>query len=51
MQISARNQLKGTVKHVTPGMSEMYQQAAAVLARRMKIDRVHLDTYLWVEGR
>lgn len=39
------------VKHLTPDVSDEYQQAAAALARKMEIDRVHLDTYLWVDGR
>jgi hypothetical protein len=39
------------VKHLTAGTSNDYQQAAAQLAAQRKIERVHLDTYLWIEGR
>jgi hypothetical protein len=39
------------VKHLKPELSDEYQQAAAALSMRMQIERVHLDTYLWVDGR
>jgi hypothetical protein len=39
------------VKHVPREVSEVYQSAAAELAQRFGIARVHLDTYLWVQGR
>jgi hypothetical protein len=39
------------VKHVTPEISAHYQLAALLLSRSKGISRVHLDTYLWVEGR
>lgn len=39
------------VKHLTPELSELYQQAALEMCIQKKLARVHLDTYLWVEGR
>ena len=39
------------VKRVTPEISEPYQEAALLLSRSWGISRVHLDTFLWVDGR
>ena len=39
------------VKHLQPVTSEAYQEFALELSRRWKIDRVYLDTYIWVENR
>ena len=39
------------IKYLTPDVSDLYQQAASELAERRGISRVHLDTYLWIEGR
>jgi hypothetical protein len=39
------------VKRLTPELSAEYQAIAADLSRRMRISRVHLDTFLWIEGR
>jgi hypothetical protein len=39
------------VKHLTPSLSADYQAFAKELSSRMGIHRVHLDTFLWVEGR
>ena len=39
------------VKHLQPVTSEAYQAFALDLSRRWKIDRVYLDTYVWVENR
>ena len=35
------------VKHLDPGMSAVYQEAAFGLARQYGVARVHLDTYWW----
>ena len=39
------------VKHLQPVTSGVYQAFAKELSRRWKIDRVYLDTYIWVENR
>jgi hypothetical protein len=39
------------VKRLTPTMSETYQTFALEHSRKLNIERVYLDTYLWVEGR
>ena len=39
------------VKHLQPVTSETYQAFALELSRKWKIDRVYLDTYVWVENR
>lgn len=39
------------VRHLTVGVSEVFQQAALVEARRHKITRVHLDAILWSQAR
>lgn len=39
------------VKRLTAEESEQYQAAAAWLCARWGVTRVHLDTYLWVDGR
>jgi hypothetical protein len=39
------------VKHLTPLVSDAYQEVARDLAGALRITRVHLDTFLWVEGR
>jgi hypothetical protein len=39
------------VKHLSPELSDEYQEAALGLARRMKISRVHLDAVWWARGR
>jgi hypothetical protein len=39
------------VKRVTPDLSARYQDGAMSLSRDWGITRVHLDTYLWVDGR
>lgn len=39
------------VKHLYPVTSETYQAFALALSRKWKIDRVYLDTYIWVENR
>lgn len=39
------------VKHLQPVTSETYQAFAHDLSRKWKIDRVYLDTYVWVENR
>jgi hypothetical protein len=39
------------VKRVTPELSSTLQDAALLLSTEWGITRVHLDTYLWVEGR
>lgn len=39
------------VKHLTPETSEIYQAFASSVSRKWKIDRVYLDTYIWVENR
>ncbi|MBC7854430.1 MAG: hypothetical protein IAF94_13435 [Pirellulaceae bacterium] len=39
------------VKHLTSDESDVYQQAAGKLAKEWHIERVHLDTFLWTEGR
>jgi hypothetical protein len=39
------------VKHLKPEASEIYQHAATELAAAKGITRVHLDAYLWLEGR
>ena len=39
------------VKNLTPQDNEVFQAYAADMAKEMKIQRIHLDTYLWVQGR
>ena len=39
------------LREVTPDVHARCQEAASDLARQLRIDRVHLDTILWVEGR
>lgn len=39
------------VKYLTPELSAVFQAGAIVLAREWGVTRVHLDTFLWVEGR
>jgi hypothetical protein len=39
------------VKHLSPETSNIYQTFALELSYTWKIDRVFLDTYLWVENR
>ena len=39
------------VKNLKPTVSNEFQKAALDLSRTWGISRVHLDTYLWVEGR
>jgi hypothetical protein len=39
------------VKYLKVDDSKAYQAFALTLAGRMGVTRVHLDTYLWVEGR
>lgn len=39
------------VKRVTPELSAHYQAGALLLAQQWGVTRVHLDTFLWVEGR
>jgi hypothetical protein len=39
------------VKHLKPEDSREYQKYALSMARDMGIPRVHLDAYLWVDGR
>jgi len=38
------------VKHLQPSTSEIYQAYALELSRKWRIDRVYLDTYIWVEN-
>ena len=38
------------VKHLQPPTSEIYQAYALELSRNWRIDRVYLDTYIWVEN-
>lgn len=38
------------VKHLQPPVSEIYQAYALELSREWKIDRIYLDTYIWVEN-
>jgi hypothetical protein len=35
------------VKYVTPELNSDYQRAASAIAAKKRIERVHLDTYLW----
>jgi hypothetical protein len=39
------------VKHLTPETSGAYQTFALELSHKWNIERVYLDTYLWVENR
>ncbi len=39
------------VKHLTPAASAKYQRLAGTVACEEGIARVHLDTFLWIEGR
>ena len=39
------------VKNLVPAVSSQYQRAALELSRSWGISRVHLDTFLFVEGR
>lgn len=39
------------VRHLAPETSSLYQASAAALAKQWEIGRVHLDTFLWIEGR
>jgi len=39
------------VKHLTPDISTKYQEAAREISKSWRIQRVHLDTFLFVEGR
>jgi hypothetical protein len=39
------------VKYLTPAVSDVFQGVALDLAGTMGITRVHLDIFLWVEGR
>lgn len=39
------------VKYLKPENSSVYQAYALKMAEGMGISRVHLDTYLWVDGR
>jgi hypothetical protein len=39
------------LKHLTPQQSADYQEAARLHARNKRIDRVHLDMYLWLQER
>lgn len=39
------------LKHLTPSISSQFQDFAAIHADRKKIERVHLDIYLWLENR
>jgi hypothetical protein len=39
------------VKHLTPEANRIYQEFAAALAKARGIQRIDLDSFLWVEGR
>jgi hypothetical protein len=39
------------LKYLTPDRSDAFQTFASDCARTFKIDRVHLDMYLWLENR
>ena len=39
------------LKHLQPQESAAYQAEARRIAERMCIARVHLDVYLWLDGR
>jgi len=39
------------LKGLTKPVSNQYQEFASELSNRMKIERVHLDIYLWLENR
>lgn len=39
------------LKWLTKSVSNQYQEFASELSNRMKIERVHLDIYLWLENR
>ncbi len=39
------------MKHLTPDVSRQFQDCAAKHAKDQKIERVHLDVYLWMENR
>jgi len=39
------------IKRLTPRTHARYQEAATEVARSRGIPRVHLDAFLWVEGR
>jgi hypothetical protein len=41
----------GGVKHLVPETSDLYQDAAAHVARELRINRVHLDAYWWSQSR
>jgi hypothetical protein len=40
-----------TIKGLEPKESALFQAAALALSRRRGITRVHLDSFLWLEGR
>ena len=39
------------LKWLTKPVSNQYQEFASELSKKMKIERVHLDIYLWLENR
>jgi N-glycosylase/DNA lyase len=39
------------VKWLSPEENDQFQEFAADVARKRGIQRIHLDTFLWIEGR
>ncbi len=52
-QVSQRGELPSWpgLKGLTKPVSNQYQEVASELSKKMKIERVHLDIYLWLENR